>query len=134
MVNNFPLISSIEPLLWCVGYFYIITKLIKEFLFISLWNMCQTKEWWHKRKSSKRYCLPTISHIVINCETSHIKIHILTTQCLRTSIDSQSYVERSPRHILLSNTRIYIHKYISIRHPIHFIYVTVALLEISTRQ
>lgn len=131
MVNNFPLISSIEPLLWCYLYIFIITKIIKATSFISSWNTYQTKEFIHKRKSSKRYCLlDTISHIVTNYETyPHIKIHILTKH-LPTHIDPQSYVKRSPHHILLSNTRIYIHKYISIHHPIHFIYVTVALLEI----
>lgn len=59
-----------------------------------------------------------------------IKIHILEAR-FYSDIDiptyaPQSYVERSPHHILLSNTRIYIHKYISTHHPIHFIYVTVA--------
>lgn len=87
----------------------------------------------HKRKTSKRYCFhDTISHFVTNCEiyqNSHfIRLLYLTIKIWLL----QSYVKRSPRRILLSN--LYESTYINIfytHHPIHFIYVTVALLEID---
>lgn len=133
MANDFPLITPIEPLQSIVRPLRnIICQYTTVFKYLE-----QTKEDDTKGKRINNI-VRSIQFLILRQIARHIKIHIfffvLSNRTLfyhffvSTKIGLHSHTWNEAHTI--SNSDLHIHKYIRIHHPIHFIYVTVALLEI----